>query len=91
MRAKVRVLFRNLDETANERAELARLLNKARTCFLHEAALSAASAVGHEFLFGVFLKRRYFAIFLDYFLFFVFIVLYSPWPCVGPLDFSHFD
>jgi hypothetical protein len=34
--AEVRVLFRNLDEVANERAELARLLNKAGTCFLFE-------------------------------------------------------
>ncbi len=36
-------LFGNLDEAANERAELARLLNKARTCFLHNTSLSSAS------------------------------------------------
>jgi hypothetical protein len=42
MGAKVRVLFRNLDETANERVELARHLNKAGTCFLHETSLNAA-------------------------------------------------
>jgi hypothetical protein len=43
MGAKVRVLFRNLDEIANERAGLPRLLNRARTCFLHETSLSTAS------------------------------------------------
>jgi hypothetical protein len=41
--AKVRVFVRNPDEFANERAELARLLNKAGTCFLHETSLSTAS------------------------------------------------
>jgi hypothetical protein len=41
--AKVRVFVRNPDELANERAELARLLNKAGTCFLHEMSLSTAS------------------------------------------------
>jgi hypothetical protein len=41
--AKVRVFFRNPDELANERAELARLLNKAGICFLHEMSLSTAS------------------------------------------------
>jgi hypothetical protein len=41
--AKVRVFVRNPDELANERVELARLLNKAGTCFLHEMSLSAAS------------------------------------------------
>jgi hypothetical protein len=40
---KVRVFVRNPDELANERAELARLLNKAGTCFLHEMSLSTAS------------------------------------------------
>jgi hypothetical protein len=43
--AKVRVFVRNTDELANERAELARLLNKAGTCFLHEMSQSAASGV----------------------------------------------
>ncbi len=38
--AKVWVFVRNPDELANERAELARLLNKAGTCFLHETTLS---------------------------------------------------
>jgi hypothetical protein len=42
--AKVRVFIRNPDELANERAELARLLNKAGTCFLHGTSLSTASA-----------------------------------------------
>jgi hypothetical protein len=43
--AKVRVFVRNPDELANERAELARLLNKAGTCFLHGTSLSTASDV----------------------------------------------
>jgi hypothetical protein len=41
--AKVRVFVRNPDELANEKAKLARLLNKTGTCFLHEMSLSTAS------------------------------------------------
>jgi hypothetical protein len=41
--AKVRIFVRNPDELANERAELARLLNKAGTRFLHGTSLSTAS------------------------------------------------
>ncbi len=46
--AKVRVFVRNPDELANERAELARLLNKAGTCFLHGTSLSTASGCSHS-------------------------------------------
>ncbi len=58
--AKVRVFVRNPDELANERAELARLLNKAGTCFLHDMSLSTASgfellAWAFSFLTGQFL------------------------------------
>ncbi len=45
--AKVRVFVRNPDELTNERAELARLLNKAGTCFLHELSLSTTSEHFH--------------------------------------------
>ncbi len=38
---------RNPDELANERAELAQLLNKAGTCFLHEMSLCTASGEGN--------------------------------------------
>jgi hypothetical protein len=41
--AKVRVFVRNPDELGNERAELARLLNKPGTCFLHETSLSTTA------------------------------------------------
>jgi hypothetical protein len=43
--AKVRVFVRNPDELANERAELARRINKAGTCFLHGTSLSTASGL----------------------------------------------
>ncbi len=46
--AKVRVFVRNPGELANERAELARLLNKAGTCCLHEMSLSTASGLQVE-------------------------------------------
>ncbi len=48
MGAKVRVLFRNLDEITNER--LARLLNKAGTCFLNEKSLRTASGADTSLL-----------------------------------------